>query len=39
MTLALLGSLQLVRPMDVITTVGLTAFTRICKEASELNNA
>lgn len=30
MTLALWGSLQLAWPMGVITTVGFTAFTRIC---------
>lgn len=28
----------MVRPMGVITTVGFTAFTRICKEVSQVNN-
>lgn len=28
----------MVRPMGVITTVGFTAFTRICREASKVNN-
>lgn len=28
----------MVRPIGVITTVGFTAFTRICKEASMVNN-